>query len=128
MSAEERDPTSGRFQKGKSGNPRGRPRKATTVDTVVIEALGKKVGVTEGGKRRRVTKLEATVTQVANKGASGDPRATKLALDLAQKAEERLAQSPTTEELSASDEAIVVRLMARLRRIVSEEETNGSVE
>jgi hypothetical protein len=115
--------TTGRFPKGKSGNPRGRRKKAPTVGQAILGALNQKVQVKDSHGRKRVTKLEAAATQMANKSASGDPRASKLALDLAQKAEERLAALPTpAAELSASDQEIVGRVMERLRLIIKEED------
>jgi hypothetical protein len=121
MSAGGRD-TTGRFPKGKSGNPRGRPKKAPSVGQAILGALNEKVAIKEQGKSRRVTKLEAAAKQMANKSASGDPRASKLALDLAQKAEERFAAAPTpAAELSASDHEIVARLKDRIRLIFAEE-------
>jgi hypothetical protein len=129
MSApDDRDPRTGRFQKGQSGNRRGRPKNAKTVSAAVMDALSEKVPVNENGRRRRVTKLQATATQVANRGAQGDPRAIKLAMDLAQKAEERMARHPSTQELSAADEEIVGRMIERLRRVLAEENPDGSRE
>jgi hypothetical protein len=126
MSApDERDPKTGRFQKGQSGNRNGRPKKAKSVSAAVMDALSEKVPVNENGRRRRVTKLVATATQIANRGASGDPRATKLAMELAQKAEERMARQPNTQELSAADEEIARRMVERLRRVLAEEDPDG---
>lgn len=111
-------PPGGKFQAGRSGNPKGRPRKATTVSAAVLEALDAKVTVNEGGKRRKITKRDAAAAQLANKSASGDLRAGKLAFDLAIKAEDRAAALSTPPEaLTAADAQIVERLVARLRLI-----------
>ena len=108
----------GRFQPGRTGNPKGRPRKAVTVGDAVRDALAVKVVVNEGGKRKRVTKRDAAAAQWANKSASGDLRAGKLAFELAQKAEDRATQAPAApEQLSAADQEIVERVIARLRLI-----------
>jgi hypothetical protein len=112
----------GRFKPGQSGNPEGRPRKANTVGEAVREALAAKVTINEGGKRKRITKREAAATQMANKSASGDLRAGKLAFDIAHKAEERAATTApaTTDYITAADAEIVERLIARLRLIDKE--------
>jgi hypothetical protein len=112
----------GRFQPGQSGNRNGRPRKSRTVGAAITGAFNEKVAITEGGRRRKITKLEAAAKQIANKSASGDPRSAKLGLDLAQKAEERQNRAPAgPAELSEPDQQIAERLIARLRHIIMEE-------
>ena len=115
----------GTFKAGVSGNPRGRPRKARTVDDAIAEAMREAVAVTENGRRRKITKLNATAKQIANQGASGDLRAGKMALDLAQRAEEKAAEARARApaKLKESDEEIVARLQARLRLIISQEDS-----
>jgi hypothetical protein len=82
-----RPPEATRFQKGVSGNPRGRPRGSLNVATAFAKALREKVVINEHGKRKTVTKLEAAMKQVVNKGASGDLRAVVQVVALAQYAE-----------------------------------------
>jgi len=119
---EGRDKASGRFEPGQSGNRRGRPKKPKTVGAAITGAYAEKVRISDGGKRRRLTKLELTAMQVANKSASGDTPSIKLGLDLAQKAEERQSRSPAgPTKLSETDSQIAERLMARLRQILKEE-------
>ena len=111
----------GRFQPGQSGNKKGRPRKTGTVGASMLTALSEKVTVTEGGKKKRITKAEAAATQWANKSASGDLRAGKLAFDMAQKAEERAAvAAPAAVALTISDREIVDRFLARMALIAKE--------
>lgn len=70
-----------RFQKGRSGNPRGRPRGSKGWITLVREAVSAKVEVRENGRPlRKITKLEAAVTQLVNRAAGGDLRALALLL------------------------------------------------
>src|SRR5216684_5885090 len=73
-------PAHTRFQKGKSGNPRGRPKGSSNHLTVLRRVLDQKVTVTEDGKRRKITKIEAAMTQLLNKAALGDSRATQAML------------------------------------------------
>jgi hypothetical protein len=66
-----------RFQKGCSGNPRGRPRGSKGWTKLLREAVLAKVEVRENGRPppRKITKLEVAVTQLVNKAAAGDLRA-----------------------------------------------------
>ena len=122
-----RDKASGKFVKGQSGNRLGRPRKPKSVGAAITGAFAEKVPITEGGRRRRITKLEAAAKQVANKSASGDTQSIKLGLELAQKAEERQGRaSAGSAQLSETDSQIAARLIARLRQTIMEE-TNAHV-
>jgi Family of unknown function (DUF5681) len=77
-----RPPVGTRFRPGQSGNPRGRPKGARNLSTVIAAALSERVAVNENGRRRRITKLEAAVKQLVNRAASGEARATQLLLAL----------------------------------------------
>jgi len=71
-------PRHARFRKGQSGNPRGRPRGSKNLATVMDEALGERVAITENGRRKTATKLQVIVKQVVNRAAQGDHRSTQL--------------------------------------------------
>lgn len=97
-------PKSTRFAKGRSGNPRGRPKnrhREIPYDTV----LGQMVTIREDGRERRVTAAEAFLLQLTQKGLAGDSVATRASLDAIEGARAKSFQSalaPTT---------IVVRLI-----------------
>lgn len=95
-----RPPRHSQFQKGRSGNPSGRPRGSKNAATLLDEALKERVIVSENGGRRSVTKLEAIMKQLVNKAAQGDHRATQLLL---------AHQIPRIEEHEASRSAIAER-------------------
>jgi Family of unknown function (DUF5681) len=73
-------PQGTQFRKGRSGNPKGRPRGSRNASTLLDQALKERVIVSENGRRRKVTKLEAILKQLVNKAAQGDHRATRLLL------------------------------------------------
>ena len=83
------------FQKGRSGNPKGRPRGSKNLGTLLSQALDEKVMVTEDGLRRRVTKRELVVKQLVNKSASADLCAIKQLIDIVERVEGRSGASPT---------------------------------
>src|SRR5215472_16563587 len=101
-----------RFEKGRSGNPRGRPLGAKNLPTLLSEALNERVTiVAEGGRRRRVSKREAVITQLVNRSAKADLRATKILLDILQEIERRTEPaSPETSVFSAADEKVIEQL------------------
>ena len=78
-------PCHSRFQKGQSGNPRGRKKGSVNVETALRKALFELTTVREGGKIRKMATLEVGYTQLANKVAAGDLRALKLMTQLLEK-------------------------------------------
>jgi hypothetical protein len=111
----------GRFRPGApSPNPHGRPKKARGVDAAMLGALSEKVTVTEQGRRKRKSKLDITAAQIANKGAGGDLRAAKMALDQARKAEDRAeSEAVYAPIMTQADHEIAARVIARIEQILS---------
>ena len=110
-----------RFGKGEpSANPRGRPAK--NLAALLVEGLNKPVVVTEDGQRRTITVREAIITQLINKSATADLRATKMLLDMIKDAEKKAAPAPEpSPRFTAADEEVVEQLIERLRhQILSE--------
>ncbi len=70
-------PARTRFKKGKSGNPKGRPKGAKNFDSVIAEELDGSVPITEGGRRRRVSKRVVIAKQLVLKATAGDLKATQ---------------------------------------------------
>jgi Family of unknown function (DUF5681) len=108
-------PRHSQFQRGQSGNPRGRPPGAKNLSTALNEALNERVVVTENGGRRRITKRDAALKQLATEAAKGNWRAVKLLVDILQSIEGR--SEPPSEEnaFSSTDEKIIARLKTKLR-------------
>jgi hypothetical protein len=108
------------FQKGQSGNPRGPRRK--DLSALLIAALNEPVYVTIDGKRRKITKREAIVTQMVNKSAKADLRGTKMLFDMMKEVEQKAgAAAPEPAKLTASDRELVELFVARLRRQIAAE-------
>ena len=64
-----------RFTKGQSGNPKGRPKGAKNLSTILQKASREPVTVTIRGRTVVITKLEAGMHQLANQAANGDLKA-----------------------------------------------------
>jgi len=107
------------FQKGRSGNPKGRPKGSKNLATLLGEALDEKVMLTEDGRRRRVTKRELVIKQLVNKSASADLRAIKQLTDIVQGVERRAGAAPAPAPppaFTAADEEVIAELKKRLER------------
>ena len=115
-----RPPKQTRFQKGRSGNPRGRPKGALNLATVLTRTLQEPVVITEHGQRKTITKFEATVKQLVNKSASGEARA-MAQLFIQMQMLERQGDDPATQPLPEADQAVMARLLRRLTRQAQEE-------
>jgi hypothetical protein len=106
-------PSDSKFRKGRSGNPGGRPKGAKSLASLLMESVNEQVTVTESGRRKQITKLEATTKQLANKAAQGDQRAAKLIFDMIQLLENR--SHAANAALEQADQQVVETMLARLR-------------
>jgi hypothetical protein len=112
-------PQKTRFRKGSSGNPNGRPKGSNNLATVLERELQRKVVIREYGQRKTITKLEAALTQLTNKSASGDLVAIKLLIALVRSAEESPVSESERERggLRESDEKVMAGILRRFERI-----------
>jgi len=109
------------FQKGQSGNPRGPRRK--DMSSLLVAALNEPVYATIDGKRRKITKRQAIITQMVNESASANLRATKMLFDMMKEVEQKAgaAAPPEPTKLTATDREVVELFVARLRRQIAAE-------
>jgi hypothetical protein len=110
-----RPPRHSRFVKGHSGNPRGRPRGAENIKTLLNEALNELVVVTDHGGRRKVSKRKAFITQIVNGGAKGNFRAVPILLAILREFGADTALQATEPASTEADQQIIKRIKARLR-------------
>ena len=104
-----------RFQKGKSGNPKGRPRGKKNMSTLLSTALNASIVVVANGRRKKITKREAIVTQLVNKSAAADLKATQIVLAMLRELESQDDGSADHAVFTEADHEIIRRIQARLR-------------
>lgn len=64
-------PQATRFQKGKSGNPKGRPKGDKNYLALANKELSQKVPITESGRHKIISKKEVFIKTAINKGIVG---------------------------------------------------------
>jgi len=77
-----RPPKSGRFKKGQSGNPKGRPKGRKALNTIIDDVFRKKMTIRVDGKTKKVSQFEALCRRIFKDGLKGDGKATDQAIKL----------------------------------------------
>ena len=75
-------PNATQFRKGRSGNPRGRPKGSLNLATDLTAELGEHITAREGGRPRKVSKQRALIKSLMAKALQGDIRAAASLLTL----------------------------------------------
>jgi hypothetical protein len=109
-------PKDTQFSKGRSGNPKGRPKGSQNLATIVAKTGRELVKVTENGRTRHITKLQACVTQLANKAASGDARAISELLHWSKVVEDSLQAALPAVVPHERDDSVMANILERIRK------------
>jgi len=123
-------PVHSRFGPGNRANPRGRPKGSPNLSSVLKRAAREKVVVTERGRRRKITKIEAAAKQLLTQAASGDARAIQLAIELLDRLERRDSAQPQATDTASraqSDAEILKALKSRLTGATDKENDNDKI-
>ena len=92
-----RSPRTGQFQKGRSGNPKGRPRKQTVLPDAAPSAFeivfDKRVTVSQGGVDRELLVEEALQLRTYQDALAGDRAAQRTVLKMIAKREKAMVDS-----------------------------------
>ena len=75
-------PRHSRFQPGRSGNPRGKPKGCVNLRALLEKELQQPTIVMEGGRRQRLNKAELLIKTTLNRAIKGDAQALRLLFQL----------------------------------------------
>ena len=115
-------PQEHQFKKGKSGNPKGRPRKkkqpssdlSLDIMASLHRELAKTISVQENGQHRVITKLDAIFAQLVAQSVNGKPSQQKMLLSLLTLDNHGETEQQTLEQLQFYDEDLLNDLYDQL--------------
>lgn len=120
-------PNQTRFQSGKSGNPKGRPKGSKNLATIVLREARRPVRVNGPGGVRTVTKAEAAVLQLANQSVQGDLAAQRQFLPLIRDSEDFLSRdNGPAGSPHERDQVVMLSILQRIRNYKPLEEITAS--
>jgi len=110
-----RPPRHAQFQKGRSGNPNGRPYRAKNLETDLMEELADRIPIREGDRHITVTKQRALLKSLFAKALKGDTRTAALLIQIITKGVIRNEETngAPDDKVGAEDLAIIERFLAR---------------
>lgn len=109
-------PKQTQFSKGKSGNPKGRPKGSQNLSTILARAGRQRVRVTTNGKSRFITKFDATLLQLTNKAAAGDLKAIRELLSWIRSLADVEQSALPSAVIQETDTAVMTTIIERIRQ------------
>nr|WP_087575756.1 DUF5681 domain-containing protein [Sphingomonas sp. CDS-1] len=105
------------FKKGQSGNPKGRPKGAKSLQTIARRLLTEKISVRTARGENRVTRIEAMMMKLIESASKGDFRALQAMFTLYQQImpHEPIDVATADAPLSAADAATLALFAAEIR-------------
>jgi hypothetical protein len=103
-----------RFQRGQSGNPKGKKKGQKSLKAVVEKVFQEKVSIRTARGTRKVTKLDALVQKLMNDALTGDAKAVVHIVRLAKEAgltQEAAFIEAASQDLTEEDRLIMERYM-----------------
>lgn len=109
-------PPQHRFKKGDGRRRPGRPKGSKNLATIIMDAARDQVTVTIDGKKRKISKKQSAAIQLANAGATGNPKLLLKFLDLIAGIEAQAeAARPSDYPFSDADIKVIREIYKRLR-------------
>jgi hypothetical protein len=110
-------PVGTRFERGKSGNPKGRPKREGNLSTELSNELNKTITVREGGVERKVNKRQAIIKTLVNDTLNRDRPSRNTLFKLMEKSED--TSPPTEEQITEGDKDILRRYLPRIQLLLA---------
>jgi hypothetical protein len=105
-----RPPKHSQFKRGASGNPKGRPKGSLSIAALIQKESLKRVPVTEGGRKKSMSKAQVVARLITNGAMKGDPKSTVLLI-------QELAKINDVQSVNGPEAAVPDLDIATMRRI-----------
>ena len=104
-------PKHSRFQKGRSGNPAGRPKGSKNTLKLLDAVLEQKIKIQQEGKTISITKKQAMLMHLVNAAVRGEIKAIAALFPYMMQLDMKEEQSMETSKLSLKDEEILQQFL-----------------
>lgn len=120
-----RPPKQNRFEKGRSGNPKGRLKGSRNLKTELEEELYERILIREDGRPKAISKQRALLKSLTAKAIKGDTRAAGIVLNLVLRLLDQQGDPDLFADLTGHDLAILEGYTARARNALGKKAGNG---